>query len=487
VPRPGSPSVGRAPVRAASLASAAVLSTVGVLVSGLARFLYSLLVGRVDGSAVLGQVNANISLATLACMLWPAATGAAASKFLARSGGAGAVDAAAAASAHLLRRTAASAAVLAVAAALAARLVLHASAATAAAVGVLTLAYSAYLLCRGVQFGRLRFGVAAVGEALAAGLSAGLLVGVLVMGWGTALLLPLAAGYALYAAVGWPRGARGRATHEQRREMDAFVAWGVVGNVASAGLLQLSVVVAAASDTPHRTGLYAAAVSLATPASMLSRSLTQVLFPSMARAAGGGDAEGVRLQTDVVTRGLVTVMVAVFGVLLLLAEPLLHVYGASFVPAAGLLQLTLVAVLLSTVSVAAVSALTSGPAWGIRASAGMSAAGFVVGGAVMAATAPAWGVSGVALGYSAGTAVTAALPWALVWRRQRMAWTSLTLRLAAAIAVLGGAVVLERRVAAEEAVAADGAAALVFLALWSLAGREDLRRVLSAVRARRSR
>jgi putative peptidoglycan lipid II flippase len=195
----------------------------------------------------------------------------------------------------------------------------------------------------------------------------------------------------------------------------------------------------------------------------------------------------VRQQTDVVTRGLVTVMVAVFGVLLLLAEPLLHVYGASFVPAAGLLQLTLVAVLLSTVSVAAVSALTSGPAWGIRASAGMSAAGFVVGGAVMAATAPAWGVSGVALGYSAGTAVTAALPWALVWRRQRMAWTSLTLRLAAAIAVLGGAVVLERRVAAEEAVVADGAAALVFLALWSLAGREDLRRVLSAVRARRSR
>lgn len=466
------------------LASAAVLSAVGVAVSGLARFVYSLLVGRFGGTAVLGGVNAAISLAVLASMVWPAATGAAASKFLARAEGAGAQDAAAAASAHLGRRTALSGGVLAVAAVLVARAVLDVPWTTAAAVGVLALAYSAYLLARGVLFGRLRFGTAAVLEGVGAVLSAGLLLGVLLAGWDAVLLLPLALGYAVYAVVGWPRGARGRPSAERRREMDAFVAWGVVGNIASAGLLQLSVVVAAASDSLHRAGLYAAAVSLATPASMLSRSLAQVLFPSMARASGGGDADGVRRQTDLATRGLVAAMVAVFGVLLVLAEPLLLVYGAGFTAAVPLLQMTLVAVLLSTVSVAAVASLTSGAAAGIRASAGMSAAGFAVGAAVMAATAPSAGVTGVAAGYLAGTAVTAVLPWALVWRRQHLAWTGLSLRVGAAVAVLV-AVAVAQAAAGGWPLLVSAGAALVLVAAWAALDRADVRVLTAAVRARR--
>jgi putative peptidoglycan lipid II flippase len=482
--------------RVPSLTSAAAFSAVGVGVAGVARFAYSLLVGRFEGVTVLGTVNAGISLAVLASMVWPAATGSAASKFLARSEGAaersrpasaGVAGSAAAGAdtaavaAHLVRRTAVSGVLLAAAAVLVARTVLHSSWGTATLVGLLALAYSGYLLARGSQFGRLRFGVAAASEAVSAVLSAGLLLAVLLLGWNGLLLLPMTIAYATYTVIGWPRGARGRPAAADRREMDAFVAWGVVGNVASAGLLQLSQVVAEAQDH-SRAGLYAAAVSLATPASLLSRSLAQVLFPSMARAAGGGDAGAVRRQTDAATRGLVTVMVGVFGVLLLLAEPLLHVYGARFVPATPLLQSTLVAVLLSTVSVAAVTSLTSGAASGIRASAGMSAAGFVVGGAVMAATAPSAGVTGVAAGYFAGTTVTAVLPWLLVWRQQRMAWGGLSVRLLAAVAVLVAVALVQRDLSGTATTVVGLAAAVVFGLAWAALNRRELRVMVASVR-----
>ena len=96
--------------------------------------------------------------------------------------------------------------------------------------------------------------------------------------------------------------------------MDAFVLLGVVGTLASAGFLQLSNVLARAANSPHDAGLYAAALSLATPASLLSRSFSLVLFPSMSEAHGRDDQASLRAQTDLGTRALVLVMVGAFGV-----------------------------------------------------------------------------------------------------------------------------------------------------------------------------
>ena len=466
-----------------SLRSAAALSALGVAVAGAARFGYSVLVGRLDGTEALAAVNAGISLALLAGMLWPAATGAAASKFLAREAGTG--GGADAAAGHLARRTMVTGGVLAVAASLAAVVVLDAGPGRAVVVGALTLASSAYLFVRGVQYGTFRVAQATSWEAVSAALALVLLAGVLLAGWDGALLVPLAVGYATYAVAGWPRGARGRPARAQRREMDAFVAWAVVGNLASAGLLQLSVVAAAVADTPHRAGLYAAAVSLATPASMLARALAQALFPAMARAAGRGDGALVRAQTDAATRGLVTLVVAVFGVLLLAARPLLRlVYGPGFVEGAVVLQVALAAVLLSTVSVPAVASLTSGTAGGIRTSAAMSSAGFATGAVVMALAAPGSGTTGIALGLLSGTAVTGALPWVLVWRRQHLAWGGLTVRVLGALAVLVLVALAQRGWQGQGALADAGAVllALAFAAGWAVVCREDLRRLAEGVR-----
>ena len=103
--------------------------------------------------------------------------------------------------------------------------------------------------------------------------------------------------------------------------MDGFVLLAVVGTLASAGFLQLSNVLARAANSPHDAGLYAAALSLATPASLLSRSFGLVLFPSMSEAHGREDRASLRAQTDLGTRALVLVMVGVFGVIVMLSRP----------------------------------------------------------------------------------------------------------------------------------------------------------------------
>lgn len=477
----------RAPSRLlrSPLATAAGLSAVGIGVAGLVRLAYSVLVGRDGGPSALAAVNASISLALLASMLGPSAAGSAASKFVARASGAG--GGAPAAAAHLLRRTALLAPLLAVGAAAASVLVLDGSWSTAAGVAFLVLSVSAYLFTRGVLLGLGRVARTAVAEGVSAVVAVGLLTGVLAAGWSALVLAPLGLGYLAYAALAWPRGVLrpgGRPHPAQRRELDAFLGWGVLGSVCSAGLMQLSVVVAAGADTPRRAGLYAAAVAVGTPAASLAAPLAQVLFPSMARAAGGGDLAAVRRQTDVATRGLVLVLGVAFGSVFLLAAPLLRLaYDERFLAAVPLLQLVVVAVLLSTVTVPAVSSLTSGSADGVRLVARTSAAGFATGTAVMVAAAPVLGVGGVVVGYLVGTLVTNALPWWVVWHRHGHDWGRLSARVLGAVAVLALLGVLQQRLPADAAGAGATALAVAlaagFSGLWLLAGRRDVRLLLA--------
>ncbi len=460
-----------------SLPVLAVFSTTGVLVQGVARFLYSLLIGRVLGAAVLGVVNPAISVAMLASILLPSATGSAATKFMARSHGAGRPEDAAAVEAHLARRVLAAAVVLAPASAVVSLLVLHTSGWTAASVAWLTAAYSGYLFVRGVQFGTKRVGRATVWEVGSALTSIVLLAVVLFRhspGW---LLVPMCVGYTAYAALGWPRLRGAGPDKALRREMDAFTGWAVMGNLASAGLLQLSLVLAGASDTALKAGIYAAAVALATPASLLSRSLSLVLIPSMASAVGRGDTRGLRTQLDLVTRGLVVVMVAVFGSLALCAHVLLSFFGPAFTDGTPLLRLLLAAVLLSTVSVGAVNGLTSGASEGIRLSALSSSVGFVLGLVIMVVATVAGGVLVVAVGYLAGTAVTALVPMVIMARRGGVHWWGLVLRGALGVAAVCVLLLLTR---GDTSILAAAVTTVVFLLAWAGLNRTEVIRLASA-------
>jgi O-antigen/teichoic acid export membrane protein len=455
----------------------ALLSTVGVAVQGVVRFLYSLLIGRSSGPAVLGAASAPVSLALFASLLWPTATGTAAAKFVAIARGAGRPQDVEGVAAHLARRTALSSLVLGVCAALVAVTVLHTGAGAAAMTGLLTLAYSGYAFTRGLQFGAGQVPRATAWDVGTALLSLVVLVLVVTSHAVALLLLPLVVGYAVYTAANWPRPTTAVVDPELRREMDGFVLLGVVGTLASTGFLQLSNVLARAANSPHEAGLYAAALSLATPASLISRSFGLVLFPSMSEAHGRADRASLRAQTDLGTRALVLVMVAVFGVVILLSRVVLRVaYSADFHGAGTILPIMLVAVLLGTVVVAGVNFLTSTSQRGMRISAGTSVVGLLVGCVAWAVLVPAYDVTGVAVGYLIGSAFISLPIVVLVWVREHHHWAGLAVRFSAAVGALVALALVEDH-AGVGTLESFGLAA-GFLVVWLAVSAGDVRRVL---------
>ena len=464
-----------------SLAGRAALSTAGVAVQGLVRFAYTFLIAHLLGDEAVGRTNAAISLALLVSLLWPTAAGSAASKFVALARGAGDTDRAAAVARHLGRWTFGTSVLLAGVAAAYAVLVLDSGPAGAFSTAVLVMAYSGYGFVRGVQFGVGQVARATAWDVISAALAIALLVAVLVGRLDGLLVLPLAIGYLLYAVTGWPRSGGGSLPRPLRREVDGFVSLTVVGTLASTGVSQASMLVAQQAAPGAQAGYYAAALALATPATMLSRSLSLVLFPTMAETHGRGDAAGLRRQTDLATRGLFTVMTLVLGGVVLLSAPLVTlVYPDSFAPAARLLPLQVAAVLFVTLGVACVNRLSSTSQRGTAVAVGCSVVGALVACVVWAFVAEPRGVEGVALGLVCWGAVTGLAPIAIVWRLDGHRWAGLVLRWLAAVVAL---VLLDRFVQDRGVWTAIGATVL-FSAGWLALSAGDVRRAAALTRRR---
>jgi putative peptidoglycan lipid II flippase len=457
-----------------SLTRGSMLSTTGLLAQGVLRFATAFLVGHVAGRAELGLVASAIATATLLALLWPTTTGSAASKFIARARGAGRDDEVHSIAAHLSRRTAQTGILLGLASAVVWVLIDHGTWLEAASVAALTVAYSGYSFTRGVQFGARQVPRATSWDlaSVVAGLLA--LAALLTLGVrGPALILPLVLAYGLYTLAGWPHGARGRPSPGLRRELDGFVALGAAGSLASTGFLQLSQITAKVSTGDADAGQYAAALNLATPASMLAASLSLVLFPSMAQAWGRGDHASFHEQTDRATRALAMVMVAIFGSLILCSRLAVDViWGSRFQGAQDVLPILVLAVLASNLAVPSVNALTTRSQRGMWVTTGASLGGMAVGAVVWWMLAGPLGTVGVAVGYLCGTLVIASIPVAITWWSARHAWAGVFGRVAVALLVVGGLSWLQRGVGLSRWT--DPLVAVVFLGTWLLLARQDL-------------
>lgn len=420
----------------------AALSSVGMLLSGGAQFLLSVVVGRLLGPGTLGLVRGALSMANTASLLWPSAAGQAASLFVAREEGADRPEVADRVESHLVLRVLLAVAVLAPAAALTTVVLFGFGWWDAAWVAALVVALGAYHVARGIRFGRGEVAAATWAEATNALLSLGLLAFVVwwqAPGW---LLAPLVIGNLVYAAGVWWQALRHptRIDSELRRELDLFVLWGVAGTVASTGLLQMSMLIAKAISPDADAGLYAAAISLATPLSMVARALSMALFPEMARQLGRQDEAAARGIVDRATRGLIGLMTPGFMVLVIVAQPLVAlVYGDGFGGSIVPLRVLLVAVLISTIPVAAINSINVRGRAGVRFSALLSWAGLLVGLGMIGLLSREFGIEGVAWGYLGGVSATAISAYLHVWRRDGQQWAMPT---ALAIAGVGAAVVL---------------------------------------------
>lgn len=462
------------------LGSAFALTVVAVFVQGLSRFGYTLLIANLLGQEVLGEVNLAISLAVFLVLLWPQASGTAASKFIAMARGRQDRNAQAATASFTAASASAGMAGLAVSAVLYAAFVMELSWAYAVSSGLLVLSLSAYNFVRGVRTGNNQFVTTTAWDTISSFLTLTLLLLVLLAGWHWVLLLPLVLGYAIYALPAWPRRSTARVDPGLRREILVFTAWGSAHIMAASGLMQLSMVIGDRFATRAEVGLYASAVALATPASMLSGAMLTALSPSVARMFSSGDTAGLTRQVDVILRTMVTVFLPVFGVGILWAEPVLRIYGEGYQEAEPLLVVLFFAV--SATSFNAANARLNGTEpWGIKVLAAANGLGLAAGVGTMLVLGPELGIMASALGYLVGALISAVLPLLVVWRFDRMRWGGILLRIAVGYGlVLGGL----RLLGPDFQVLPSLGVTVVFLGIWAVFSIRDLRPMVSAVGGR---
>ncbi|OMH27065.1 hypothetical protein BKD30_04030 [Tersicoccus phoenicis] len=451
----------------------------GSFSQGLTRFLYSVLIGRFLGAADLANINSAISLALFLSLLWPTSAGQAATRFVAQLRGEQRPDQAQAVANHLGVRMLGVSVPLAALSVGISITVLHLDVATASCAGLLLLGYAGWSFTRGVQYGAGQIVRSALWDVAGSLAALVMLAAVLIAGLQPFLLLPLALSYGLYAVVCWPAPSTAVVDTALLSSINAFVRYGVLGTLSSAGMLQLSMLAANMAGTGVQAGMYAAALSLATPATMLARTGSQVLFPAMAEAGGRNDAQTMRHQTDAVTRALVVAMPAVFGGLALASPLLIDVlYGQRFAGAQDILPVLLIAVMFTTIPVAAVNRLNATGIRGARFVSIVAACGLLVAFALWLVFGPVAGVLGVALGYLVATSATSLVMVIRCWRMEHHQWTGVVLRFTVSLLLLASGVIFTN--VADPPHWVGIVLSVSFVGVWTLVNFREIRTLRAA-------
>lgn len=367
-----------------------VQSTTGMAIQGVARFAYTLVIGRLAGPETLGEVTAVLSLAVYLGLVWPAGASTAATRYYASPEIAGQ-------GAHAIRRTwLTGTLVLSI---LMVPLTYWATGdvALCATSALLMFSYSAYMFTRGELTGEDRLGWAVVADALSSVLALSALVVTTFFHLSWALLLPLSLGYLLFAGLSRSRTRSEPSSPEMRRQVLSFTWQTSIGMLVGGGLLPITIVFVRAFETPHDAGLFAAALTLATPASMVSLALNQVLIPHFARQ-DPDDRRASHRRVFLLTGALFAV---VFGALAIAAPWIVAViYGPQYSGAEQPMRALLLGVFLfSIAAVPSALLLADGRE---RIYARIWLVSFIVGMLLMLTLSPTTGEWGALSGYLVG-------------------------------------------------------------------------------------
>jgi len=380
----------------AKVVTQAAFTLSGTLAQGLARIAIPILVGRFADPESLAHVSLALSVCVLLSMVWPTPAGTAASRY--------AVDDSPRSRRALQTLRSSTAIALAVVAVASFGIVLGLTASVGLAflAALVTVTYSAYFFTRGVFLGRFRARKLAVWEIVGALVAVvGALLSLLAGAW-IGALVALAVGYLLIAVAGWPWSRSDGQPID--RSVLSFTAHNAVANAASNGMVQLAMVVAFAVSGSIEAALFAAAFSLATPASLFGQAINQVLIPHLAEDARTKQPDGRALTiAGLKLVGLTAVPFALVFVLSPLVLPI--VYGARYDGAVPLLQTLVVAMFFFTIALYPAAALT---AWGhARQLVIANVTGLIVGVAAMVVLGISGGAGGTAFGLVLGTVVLA--------------------------------------------------------------------------------
>ncbi|QAY68920.1 lipopolysaccharide biosynthesis protein [Xylanimonas protaetiae] len=446
------------------------LSTAGTIASGVVRLLYNVLLGNLRGATFLGNASSALSVAMFAAIVQPQAVATAATTFVPRAAGASPrhqdCDAAPAVAWYLARYLVSAAALVGIGAGATAYFVLATGPTAAVMTALVTIGYSAYIFARALQFATFRAVRAARADLVAGVVALALLVAFLTLHLDSLILLPLALGYGVAASSIWPRRDT-RISPGLRAELRRFIAIGSIGALATGGFLQLSMITARVIGTSEQAGQYAAALSLATPLSMLSTAISMVVVPAMGAAVGGSDDARFRHLVDEAVRGVSAVSLAGFGLVAGLSSiivPLL--YRDGFEDAAPVLAILAVAMLTMTATMPLMNALIVRSPRGVRTTTVISVIATVLGVVVWAAFGPRYGITAVAFGVLAGNVTALASMGVLVARAERFDWRGLALR--HGVVLVATAALAIHGAATNEGIILTLGMTLAVLALWSV-------------------
>lgn len=454
---------------------------IAVASNGVARIITVVMVGRASGVDLLGMFQTGLSIAQLLVLFLPTALGSAASKFIAQGranpsqGDPGEVF-------HFLAKRLRLAIVTLGAAAVATSMtIVQGEFWIALQVALLTCSLSWYALTRGLLFGLGLATRSAFWDITTSVFTVALMAGLLVVGGlGGGALVVLSLAYAVFAAVNTPRRVHGSLCPERKREIDRFCAAVVVGTFASTGFLQLTMIASQIVGGVEAAGLFAAALTFATPVSLVGASLSLVIFPEISGALSRNDHRRVTAMVDQIFRGLLAAALPMFVVVQYAAEPILRVVmGRDFSGASSILVILVGSVLVTTVGIPCVTALTGGGQQGVRASAALSCFGLASGLCSWMVLVPLLHVDGVALGYLLGSAVTAAGPIVWAWRTKGQAWAVPVVSTLGAIVVL----ILIRADAQSGAGPGQLGATVVLCLGWAVLQAPSIRRLVRQVRS----
>lgn len=372
--------------------SRATLSTIGLGVQGLARFAYTILIGRMAGEAALADASALLSVSVWMALAMPQGLGVAASRFLPTP------DLAASAARQLTRWFWIASPALALLTVPIAFWIVG-DIVSSLTCALLVFTYNAYVFTRGAMMGEDRVLRATIADIVSSILAVTALALVLFGALNWALLLPLAIGFGVFALMTRTRTAPGSVSREQKQVFGRFVRDTVIGGLAVGGLLPTTMVFVRAFDTPLQAGLFAAALSLATPANMVAQAVNQVLLPYFARIL---DDRSAMLRAQRKMFLLSTALFAiVFGLLALFAPFILSViYGDRFAGGTFAMQVLLGVVFLISATTAPSAYLYASGQQRVYAVTWLVA--LIVGTVIMLVTTPTMGMEGALIGYGVG-------------------------------------------------------------------------------------
>lgn len=268
-----------------------IYATTGVLAQGAARFIVTMLIGRYFPER-LGETSSILSLSQYLTLFWPAPAGTAATRFL------GQYPLAHAKSGGILRLLTKSVLLFTAAAALVSFPVAYSFShdpVTAVFSALFVASFGAYLFTRGVLIGKGQVPKSTILDIATSLLTLILLLVVLQARLSSLLLLPLAVGFALYSIIAWPKDNWGPLSREDRSGVLNFTRHNIFGMIAAGGLLPATMILVQVSAT-ESADLFAAALTLATPANLLAQSITQVLIPQLAATQGDSDQRRWAMQ-----------------------------------------------------------------------------------------------------------------------------------------------------------------------------------------------